>query len=91
MNNIITSLANNQIVITEPNGDRHFKIYDTTIANIVNGKIKLNKFYYENGMSAITTKYTGLFLGIGTSGVKKYLASAIQSGLIELTNDLKTF
>lgn len=91
MNNIISSLANNQIVITEPNGDRHFKSYDTTIANIVNGKIKLNKSYYEKGMSATTTKYTGMFLGIGTVAVKKYLASAIASGLIELTDDLKRF
>lgn len=90
-NNTISSLANNQIQILEPNGDKHFKSYETTIANIENGKIKLNKSYYEKGMSATTTKYLGLFLGIGTSGVKKYLQSAIESGLIELTNDLKKF
>jgi len=88
---LVTTLAPNQIVIIEDNGDKHFKSYDTMICSVINGKIKLNKSYYEKGMSATTTKYTGTFLGIGTAGVKKYLISAIQSGLIELTDNLKKF
>lgn len=90
-NNVITLLADNQIQILEPNGDRHFKSYHTTICNIIIGKIKLNKKYYNSGMSNTTTKYLGSFLGIGTAGVKKWLDSAVKSGLIELTDDLKTY
>lgn len=91
MNNVISLLANNQIQIVEPNQDRHFKSYDTTICNIINGRILLNKKYYDGGMSATTTKYLGVFLGIGTTGVKKYLQDAISNGLITLTNDLKQY
>jgi len=90
MNTIISSLANNQILITEANGDRHFKSYSTTVANIINGRIKLNSKYWSKP-TATTNRYLGDFLGIGQSGVKKYVNSAIESGLIELTEDIVKF
>lgn len=88
---LITTFAPNQILISEDNGNRHFKSYNTNIASIENGRITVNKKYWINGQTATTNKYLGTFLGIGTAGVKKYINSAVDSGLIILTNDIKKF
>lgn len=90
MSTIISNLANNQILITESNGDRHFKSYQTTIANIINGRIYLNSKYWAN-QTATTNRYLGTFLGIGQSGVKKYINDSIESGLITSTEDIVKF
>ena len=88
---IISTLAPNQILLTEDNGDRHFKSYTTNIASIVNGRISVNENYWNSGQTATTNRYLGDFLKIGQSGVKKYVNSAIESGLITLTKDIKRF
>lgn len=85
---LITSLANNQFVVLEDNNDRHFKSYATTVCNIINGRISINAKYWKN-QTATTNNYLGIFLGIGTAGVKKYIESSIESGLIKLTEDIK--
>lgn len=88
---LITTFAPNQILFTEDNGNKHFKSYSTNISSVENGRISLNKKYWDNGQTATTNKYLGTFLGIGTAGVKKYVNSAIESGLITLTDDIKKF
>lgn len=85
---LVSNLANNQFVILEDNGDRHFKSYDTTVCNIIKGRIFINAGYWNN-QTATTNKYLGVFLGIGTSGVKKYVESAVESKLITLTDNIK--
>jgi hypothetical protein len=84
-------LAPNQILITEENGNAHFKSYETTICNIENGKIKLNAEYWNENQTATTNRYLGTFLKIGQSKVKIYINSAIKSGLIEITTNIKKF
>ena len=88
---LISNLANNQIVVTEPNGSRHFKSYNTNVASVENGQMFINKNYWNNGQTATTNKYLGVFLGIGTQKVKVYINSAIESGLITLTETIKRF
>ena len=88
---ILSTFAPNQILITENNGDRHFKSYSTTICNIVNGKIKINSKYWIDKQTATTNRYLGTFLKIGQAGVKKYVNSGIESGLIELTDNIQRF
>lgn len=89
---LVSNFAPNQILITEDNGDRHFKSYETTICNIINGRIFLNfKYWDKDKQTATTNRYLGTFLNIGQSGVKKYVESAIESGLITLTEDIKKF
>ena len=87
----ISQFAPNQILINEENGNAHFKSYETTICNIINGKIKLNAKYWNNNQTATTNRYLGTFLKIGKAKVKIYIDSAIKSGLIELTTDIKEF
>jgi hypothetical protein len=87
----ISLFAPNQILITEENGNAHFKNYETTICNIINGRIKLNAEYWNKNQTATTNRYLGTFLKIGQSKVKIYINSAIKSGLIELTTDIKKF
>lgn len=88
---ILSTFAPNQILITEDNGNRRFKSYETTVCNIIDGKIKINALYWNGKQTDTTNKYLGTFLKIGTAGVKKYVNSAVESGLIELTDKMIKF
>ena len=88
-NQLISSLAPNQLVILSDNGDRHFKSYQTPIISIENGKISLNSKYWNGSQTNTTNKYLAVFLQIGSIGVKKYIDSAIKSGLITLTDKMR--
>ena len=87
----ISQYAPNQFLVSEENGNAHFKSYETTICNIINGKIKLNAEYWNENQTATTNKYFAKFLKLEGSLFKKYINSAIKSGLIELTTDIKKF
>jgi hypothetical protein len=87
----ISQYAPNQFLVSEENGNAHFKSYETTICNIINGKIKLNAEYWNKNQTDTTNRYLGTFLKIGQAKVKIYINSAIESGLIELTTDIKKF
>ena len=88
-NQLISSLAPNQLVILSDNGDRYFKSYQTPIISIENGKISLNSNYWNGEQTNTTNKYLAVFLKIGGTGVKKYIDSAIESGLIKLTKTMR--
>ena len=69
----------NQFII-EDGGKTVFQSYDTIIAVKKNGKITLDKNYWD--YSATTSKYRNKFTGLNTEETRK----AIKAGEIKLEN-----
>lgn len=88
---IVSTFAPNQILITEDNGNRHFKSYNTNVASVINGKVTVSNTYWKYGQTATTNRYLAYFLGVNGAGFKKYVNSEIANGNIILTENLQSF
>jgi hypothetical protein len=69
----------NQFII-EGKDSRTFQSYKSIIANIKDGKVTLDEYYWN--YSRTTSKYLSLFLGSSTLETKK----AIKEGIYTLVN-----
>lgn len=77
----VEQLANNQIVLTSPNGVQTFVSYGKTIATKSNnGVVRLDETYWN--YSYTTSKYRNKFLGEKLNDTRK----KIEKGEYKLTN-----
>ena len=82
VSNMVSSKGNdvpNQFIIDSKDG-RTFQSYRSIIANIKDGKVTLDEYYWN--YSRTTSKYLSIFLGSSTIETKK----AIKEGRYTLAN-----
>jgi hypothetical protein len=64
----------NQFIIESKDG-RTFQSYRSIIANIKDGKVTLDEYYWN--YSRTTSNYLSLFLGISTLDIKKNIKNGV--------------
>ena len=75
----VSNLAVNQVVV-ETNDSKVFSSYETTISEIKDDVVTLDKVYWN--YSRTTTKYLGRFLGMNSKAIKKN----VENGVFKLAN-----